>query len=50
MDNLRQDLAEKDMDLRTALDNISGTEGGGVIVGEHLTEEKGREGHNPDWG
>jgi len=43
MDNVRQDLVEKDMDLRTALDTIRdrGTSCKNLIVGD-LTEENRR--------
>jgi len=44
MDNVRQDLAAKDMDLRTALDTIRdrGKWSKNFIVGEYLTEKKTR--------
>ena len=48
MDNLRQDLAEKDMDLRMALDIIRGRgRCKNLIVGEHLTEVKNKTNIDP---
>ena len=44
MENARPDLAEKDMDLRTASDTIRDRgKCKNLIVGEHLTEERKEE-------